>query len=210
MDEILDLLIRFMEEVGQNFDSLSEEEANEISEFLIETFSILQKPAPAPKVSSALPVGADLLWYLSGEEPETFTRYLQTYPGEGFQELANNPTQLASVIQRLQQAYPGIEPGQDNQGLNYTQFPSSNVEAMKYDPQTGKLLVKFHGENGGPIYQYQGVPAQIFKLLEYGDAFAKTKGKNKWGEWWPMKNPSIGAALNQFIKKGGYPYQRLS
>jgi len=210
MDELLSLLLQFMAQVEQNYDSLSDEEAEEISEFLIETFSVLQQPIPKPKLTSDIPVGADLLWYLSGEEPEVFTKYLLTYPGEGFKELANNPTQLASVIQRLQNAYPGIEPGQDNEGLDYTQFPSSNVEAMKYNPKTGKLLVKFHGENGGPVYQYQGVPPQIFKLLEHGDAFAKTKGKNRWGEWWPTKNPSIGAALNQFIKKGGYPYQRLS
>jgi hypothetical protein len=211
MDELLDRLIQFMEEVAQNFDSLTEEEADEISEFLIETFTQLQNQQRAPNPTPPpVPMGADLLWILSGNNPQAFVNYLRTYPGEGFQELARNPAQLASVIERLEQTHPGGEPGVAPDGIPNTELSSSNVAGMKYDPRSGKLLVKFHGVNKEPVYQYEGVPPQIFQILQHGNAFAQTKGKNRWGEWWPLKNPSIGASVNQYLKAGGYPYRRLS
>lgn len=211
MDEVLGLLIRFMEQVGKEYDSLDEAEAAQISEFLIETMSFLtaqQKPqiqSQAPPI----PQGAELLWILSNGEANAFVNYLRTYPGEGFKELVSNPDMLAGVISQLQQFNPHQEPGTAPDGIDNTMYPSSNVSGMKYDPQSGKLLVKFHGKNMEPIYQYEGVPPQIFQLLRHGNAFAKTRGKNQWGSWWPMKNPSIGAALNDYLKKGGYAYQRI-
>jgi hypothetical protein len=209
MDEVLDILIRFMGEVEANFEDLTDQEAQEISEFLLETFQILQEQNKAKKFPPP-PEGTVLLWILSGNNPQAFVNYLRTFPGEGFKELAANPTRLAQVIEKYQAQFGQRNLEETPEGLDPTLYPSSNVEAMKYDPKTKKLLVKFHGEKDQPIYQYEGVPSQIFQLLEHGNAFAKTKGRNRWGEWWPMKNPSIGAALNQFIKSGGYPYQRLS
>lgn len=214
MDDLLQLLIQFMGQVEANFDQLDDAEAEEISNFLVETFSLLEKTqkerSQAVAASTATPPGVELLWILSGEQPNAFVDYLRTYPGEGFKELASNPARIAQVIEKLQSETPGQPPQTDALGIQDTQFPSSNVAGMKYDPKSGKLLVKFHGDNGEPIYQYDGVPPQIFQLLQHGNAFAKTRGKNKWGEWWPMKNPSIGAALNQWIKKAGFPYQRLA
>ncbi len=160
-------------------------------------------------VQSPVPQGAELLWILSGQQISPFVNYLRTYPGEGFKELASNPSQLASVIQQLQQSNPQEEVGQDNLGIPNTELPSSNVAGMKYNPRDGKLFVKFHGERSEPIYQYDAVPPQIFQLLKHGNAFAQTKGKNRWGEWWPMKNPSIGASVNQYLKKGGYAYHKI-
>ncbi len=214
MNEILDLLLRFMSEVGGQINELDDEEAGQIAQFLQEIFATIQElsskqPAEAPG-QPALPPGVELLWILSGNEPNAFVNYLRTYPGPGLRELAADPNRLAQVIERLQAQGPPGQPGEDAQGIQGTQFPSSNVEGMKYDPQNRKLLVKFHGENQQPVYQYDGVPPQIFQLLQHGNAFAKTKGKNRWGEWWPMKNPSIGAAVNQFLKRGGYAYQRVS
>ena len=215
MDELLQLVMLFMQQLPSVFDELDDEEAGQIATFLQEVFGFIQErqqqPSPPPtKVGPTTPQGIELLWILSGEEPNAFVNYLRTYPGPGFRELAGNPDQLAQVIQNLQSRFPGGEVTQDAQGFEGTLFPSSNVAGMKYDPQNQSLLVKFHGDNGEPVYQYDGVPPQIFYLLEHGNAFAKTRGKNKWGEWWPMKNPSIGAALNQFLKAGGFPYQRIS
>lgn len=211
-----------MEQIEGNFNELSEAEANEISEFLIETFSFLmgnennnqnpQEPteeAPLSSVESPMPVGSDLLWILAGGQPNAFVNYLRTYPGEGFQELVNDPNRLAQVIAQLEQQDPPQEPQIKSDGIPDTQFPSSNVAGMKYDPKSGKLLVKFHGDNVEPVYQYEGVPPQIFNLLEHGNAFAKTAGKNRWGEWWKFKKPSIGASVNEYLKKGGYSYSRL-
>lgn len=212
MDEVLALLIRFMEQVGKEYDSLDEAEAAQISEFLIETMSFFtgqQKPETESQ-AAPIPQGAELLWILSNGEPNAFVNYLRTYPGEGFKELVSNPDMLAGVISQLQQFNPHQDPGIAPDGMDNTLYPSSNVSGMKYDPQTNRLLVKFHGKNKEPVYQYDGVPPQIFQLLRHGNAFAKTKGKNQWGQWWPMKNPSIGAALNDYLKKGGYAYQRIN
>jgi len=212
MDELLRLVSVFMQQLEQSYNELDDQEALQVAQFLQQLMGFIEadKAEMAPGVEPGLPQGTELLWILSGQQPNAFVDYLRTYPGDGLKELATNPTRLAQVIQRLQAESPERQIGVDANGIEDTQFPSSNVSGMKYDPKTGKLLVKFHGNNGEPVYQYDGVPPQIFQLLQHGNAFAKTKGKNKWGQWWPMKNPLIGAALNQWIKKAGYPYQRLA
>jgi len=212
MDELLRLVSIFMQQLEQSYNELDDQEALEVAQFLqnVMQFIAAEEQPMGGGVEPGLPQGTELLWILSGQNPNAFVDYLRTYPGDGLKELAGNPTRLAQVIQRLQAESPERQIGVDANGIEDTQFPSSNVSGMKYDPKTGKLLVKFHGDNGEPVYQYDGVPPQIFQLLQHGNAFAKTKGKNKWGQWWPMKNPSIGAALNQWIKKAGYPYQRLA
>ena len=212
MDELLKLVSLFMQQLEQSYNELDDQEALQVAQFLQQVMGFIEaeQAEMGPSIEPGLPQGTELLWILSGQQPNAFVDYLRTYPGDGLKELAGNPTRLAQVLQRLQAESPERQIGDDANGIEDTQFPSSNVPGMKYDPKTGKLLVKFHGNNGEPIYQYDGVPPQIFQLLQHGNAFAKTKGKNKWGQWWPMKNPSIGAALNQWIKKAGYPYQRLA
>ncbi len=92
-------------------------------------------------------------------------------------------------------------------------MPSSNVEGFAYDDKSGNLLVRFlgkHPDREGPIYSYEGVPKNIFEIFQKGGIPAKTNGKNKWGEWWEGKHPSMGAAMYHLIRAGNYPYQRLS
>lgn len=92
-------------------------------------------------------------------------------------------------------------------------MPSSNVEGFAYDDKNERLLVRFLGKypnRNGPIYGYSGVPRNIFEIFKNGAIPAKTDGKNKWGQWWRGKYPSIGAAMYHLIRAGQYPYQRLS
>jgi hypothetical protein len=103
---------------------------------------------------------------------------------------------------------PGISPEPLTEAM-----PSSNISAFAYDPESQALRVQFLGKfpnRGGPIYQYGGVPKQIFDLFQRGAVPARTNGKNKWGEWWKGKVPSIGASLYTLLKTAGYPYQRLT
>lgn len=208
MDELVRLLAIFMEQLPQVIDQFDQAELNQVNEFLQIITRFIESEQPPP-IEPEIPEGADLLWILSGQDTNRFISYLRTYPGAGLRELSQNPGQLANVLARLEQQNPGQEPTVAPDGIPNTEFPSSNVAGMRYDPKSQKLLVKFHGEGKEPVYQYDGVPRQIFQILQHGNAFAQTKGKNKWGEWWPMKNPSIGSSVNQYLKAGGYAYQRI-
>lgn len=218
LEDILDSILRGVQEVLQSGESLSDDFQRQIAEeinFLTSEIDQLyvqqeQQQPPSPPQAPAIPQGTDLLWILAGGDVNAFVNYLRTFPGEGLRELSANPSQLENVISHLQVNNP-IQPQASPDGIPNTMYQSSNVIGMKYDPRNKQLLVKFFG-NGkpDPIYQYQNVPPQIFQLLEHGNAFAQTQGKNKRGAWWPMKNPSIGAAVNQYLKAGGYPYQRVS
>jgi hypothetical protein len=173
-----------------------------------------REQAPASTIQPIQPDTQDatqLLWILSGGNTNAFVNYLRTYPDEAIAGIANNPSQINQIVQKLQSQNPIAPPGVSD-GIPDTQIRSSNVVGMRYDPKTQKLLVKFWG--GGnkrdPIYSYDGVPPVIFSILEHGNAFAKTTGKNARGQWWRMKNPSIGAAVNQYLKAGGYSYEKIS
>ncbi len=107
---------------------------------------------------------------------------------------------------------PITPPGGHPPGIEEA-MPSSNIEGFAYDDKTGRLMVRFlgkHPNRNGPIYAYQGVPANIADIFMRGAIPAKTNGKNKWGSWFQGKYPSMGAAMAHVIKAGGYPYQRMS
>jgi len=63
---------------------------------------------------------------------------------------------------------------------------SSNVREIGYDEANQMLYVRF---NNNSLYSYQGVPVAEFYDLQNAS--------------------SVGTHLDQNIKKGGYPYQRL-
>lgn len=99
---------------------------------------------------------------------------------------------------------PPLEPGP---------YPSSNVNAFKYDPRNGTLFVKFHGKDtadSGPTYKYQGVPLNIYDVFSKGRVGPKTSGQNQYHRWIKGVTPSLGASLYALIRNGGYPYQRMS
>jgi hypothetical protein len=64
---------------------------------------------------------------------------------------------------------------------------SSNVHAISYSAEAATLQVQFI--NGG-IYEYQGIPQEIYEGL--------------------MAAGSKGQFLDQYIKKGGYPYSKIA
>lgn len=125
--------------------------------------------------------------------------------------------ELEITTARIDELYREIEGGSGAPTLEgepplEPSMPSSNVHSFGYDPQTGRLLVKFNGKterDAGPIYGYEGVPEVIFDLFRRGAVPARTDGQNRWGKWWKGKNPSAGASLYTLIKTQGYPYTRL-
>ena len=92
-------------------------------------------------------------------------------------------------------------------------YPSSNVNGFNYNPDTGELLVQFHGpypKAEGPIYKYGGVPKFIYDVFAKGAVGPKTSGSNRYHTWIKGVTPSLGGSLNALIKAGGFQYQKLS
>lgn len=160
---------------------------------------------PTTTPPQTIPEGADLLWILAGGKQDAFVNYLRTYPDPRFQELLRNPSALQQAIGQLSQRFPeGIHLQAD--GIPHADLMSSNIYGYRYNPKSGKLLVRF---NSGSVYQYEGVPKAVFDVFGNGAVPAKTSGENRWGRWWQGKIPSLGAAFYQMIRQGGYPYQRI-
>jgi hypothetical protein len=63
---------------------------------------------------------------------------------------------------------------------------SSNLSSVGYDPDSLTLEIGF---NNGGIYQYSGVPQEVYEGL--------------------MNAGSKGTFFHQFIKRGGYPYIKI-
>jgi hypothetical protein len=90
---------------------------------------------------------------------------------------------------------------------------SSNVNGFKYNPDTGELLVQFHGpypQAAGSVYSYQGVPKYIYDVFAKGGVGPKTSGQNRYHRWIKDVTPSLGGTLNALVKAGGFAYTRLS
>lgn len=166
-----------------------------------------EQPPPVP----VIPDAARLLWIASGSQPSVFAQYLMQYPDPSLDVLRQNRNMLSTVMEMLEAEFPkGQRPEAD--GVQKAWVPSSNIWGFRYDPASQSLIVKFNGERNqadGPVYQYSGVPAEVYEIFRRGAVPAKTTGSNQWGNWWQGKEPSLGASMSELIKKGGYAYQRL-
>ena len=203
MDELLanvDLLLGYME---ANAGNLSVAVQQELAQFLQEVSGFIEeqnRPVDVP-----IPPGADLLWILAGGQEDAFISYLRTYPDAGLNALLSSPQQLRQVIDQLTRTMPQGR-GEVKDGIEQAALQSSNIFGFQFDPKNGTLLVRF--QNGG-IYAYAGVPQGVFKVFQQGAVPAKTQGKNKFGQWYVGKLPSLGAAFYELIRNGGYPYKKL-
>jgi KTSC domain len=160
---------------------------------------------PLPPIQTGPSNDAQLLWVLAGQDPQAFISYLRTFPTPGTSALLNDPHALNATIEQLQRMMPPGEPLVVD-GIPHADLQSSNVWGAAYDRKSGKMRVRFQG---GSEYEYDGVPENIFNAFIKGNAVARTTGHNQYGRWWRGKNPSIGAAMNQYIKQGNFPYRRI-
>lgn len=210
LEQLLDQLLAGIQDVIQSGEILSDEFQGALAQELEATTTrIDQLKSEISKVQEAqqAPISPDaqLLWVLSGQQEQAFISYLRTFPTPQTQALLNNPTALSHTIEQLSRMMPQGEPPIID-GIQHADLNSSNIWGTQYNPKTGKMKVRFQG---GAEYEYDGVPENIYKAFSKGNASAKTKGRNQYGEWWPNKNPSLGAAMNQYIKAGGFNYRRL-
>ena len=212
LEELLDQLIAGIQQIVESGEELSDEFqgmlASEISETMNRIDQLESELGGIEKeaqIQTPVSDNANLLWILSGGQPEDFVSYLQEFPDPSFANLLSNPNLLNSTIQQLQKTNPIDRVGIAD-GIPQASLQSSNVYGFRFNPRSKKLQVRFQG---GSLYEYDNVPDQIFSLFSSGNAQAKTDGRNRYGKWWRGKKPSLGASLNQYIKQGGYNYRKL-
>lgn len=182
--EVKDLLRQVIRHAGERIAQLREAQATEA------------QPTPA---------GADLLWILSGGNADAFSRYLSNVPDPVLNSIASNPERVQSLINQLSKKVT-LPVGEVSEGIPKAELQSSNIFGFQYDPRRKLLRVKFQGDG---IYEYGGVPPQIFKAFQAGAVPAKTTGSNEYGYWYRGKEPSLGAAFYELIRDQ-FPYQKVS
>lgn len=163
------------------------------------------EPTPAPPTPEAVPPGAQLLWILSGGNIDAFVNYMHQIPDPELNALLNHPERLDQIISQLHGQFPKGEPAVVD-GIEHAPLNSSNIWGAR-QLKNGKVQVRFQG---GSVYEYDGVPPQVFKAFQMGSVPAKTQGQNQYGAWWKGKQPSLGASFHELIKERGYNYRRLS
>jgi len=159
----------------------------------------------APPISAEPSENVKLIWILAGGQEEAFVSYLSSFPDPEFRQLLSNPNALENIIMHLHVNNPiPTEPGQAD-GIPKSDLNSSNVFGVKYDFNKNKLLVRF---NNGSVYSYD-TPPQMYNLIAGGQASATTDDKRRPMRFWKGKNPSMGAAVWQYLRNTGVPYKRL-
>lgn len=204
----IEAVLDAVQEIIESGEEFSDELAGEVADLISqeqEKIRQLTSLKTAPQVQSTPSNDAQLLWILAGKKEQPFISYLREFPSQETNSLLANPSLLSSTIDQLSRLIPLNEQPVAN-GVPHSDLQSSNIWGSKYDPMTGKMRVRFQG---GSEYEYDGIPANIYRAFQKGNATAKTNGKNKYGQWWVGKNPSLGAAMNQYIKAGAFPYKKI-
>lgn len=221
LERLIEELLQGIQDAMQNGEILSDEFQGLLAQELeattqrIDELRSIQTQSPEPEqptggapprdIGAAPSPDAQLLWILAGQQEQPFISYLREYPSAATQQLLNNPGELSRTIEFLSRMMPQGEPPVID-GIQHSDLNSSTIWGTAYNPKSGQMKVRFQG---GSEYIYDGIPPNIYRAFSKGNASAKTQGSNAYGAWFVGKNPSMGAALNQYIKQGNFPYQRI-
>jgi len=203
MNELQEYLRQVAQFVRDNRNQLTPEQESRFAQILQNGFAKLDAMKAPPKPSN----DATLLWILAGGNEDAFLNYLTQVGTPEAEQLLMNPEMLEQTLSQLNRFNPRVGVKDVENGIPISPLQSSNVYGSKYDPQEQKLRVRFQK---GQVYEYDNVPPVIAKLFQSGAATAKTDGKNKFGEWWRGKNPSLGAATWKYLRGMNFPYQRVA
>jgi hypothetical protein len=77
---------------------------------------------------------------------------------------------------------------------------SSNVDRMMWNSDTKLLTISFHD---GSVYDYENVERELFLDVAEGNSTCVTNGSNEFGSWTIGKNPSVGAAVHEYLSDRG-------
>ena len=187
LEDLLDAILKGVQEALQSGEVLSEEFQNQIAqEITLLTQEIDQLYSQQPTIQEQPPNEQGI----TGQTPTTSETPTTPETGEG-----------------------ALPTGGEVPKLNKAPHESSNINSFKYLPDTKQLYIKFMGKDSadsGPTYAYSGVEKNVFDIIARGGVGPKTSGKNKYHEWFKNILPSHGASVNALLVKGNYPYQRLS
>lgn len=204
MEELRNLINEILAIPKEVLNSYSPEQKAKLKDFLNRAKAKLQ--------TTQIPQGAEYLYALAGGNLNAFRNYASQFPNAAFNAMARNPASLANIYNQLHNRIT-MPQGEVSEGIPKAELQSSNVYGYQYDPRSKSLRVKFNGKDvqgDGPIYQYDGVPPFVFKMIAAGAIPAKTDGSNKWGMWFRGKMPSLGASVNELLKIAGFPYKKIS
>lgn len=205
-DELLSTLSRVLssgEVLSDEYQALIASQLEWITQ-RIEELSQPQNPTPEQQET------IDLLWNISGGDPQIFAQYASSFPDAGLQQLLSNPATMQQVIAQMLQQPPA--PPAETTGFPESPISSSNVYGFQYDPKSKSLMVKFNGKDtkgSGPVYQYDNVPPEIYEAFSSGSVPATTDGANRWGRWWKGKVPSVGASAFALLNRGPFSYRKI-
>jgi len=202
MDELISLLESIQSGLSNPENEFSADELDSIRSVLAQATEFITTRSNVFRP----PQGSELLWVLSGGDPRVFSEYMRSFPSAAMREYAEIPGALQQLSNQFASRIT-MPTGEQEDGIPRAGLQSSNVYGFQYDPRNAVLRVRF---NGGGIYEYQGVPAYIFKMFARGAIPAKTEGQNQYGAWWKGKMPSLGASMHELIKLGGFPYSRVA
>jgi len=76
---------------------------------------------------------------------------------------------------------------------------SAPIALWFYDPEHKNLWVQWHFE--GQVTKYRNFPDDIVEKIRSKAAIPVSTGQNEFGSWSPADEESLGAAVDQFIKK---------
>lgn len=207
VEQIKNALRQVMQVIAQRGQPISQEVRDLLKEVIRHAGErISQIRQGEASTQPGTPPGADLLWILSGGNANSFSRYLSNVPDPVLNSIATNPARVQSLINQLSQKVT-LPAGEVQQGIPKAELQSSNIFGFQYEPRSGTLRVKFQGDG---VYEYGGVPPEIFKMFQRGAIPAKTDGENEYGKWWRGKTPSLGGSMYALIKMGGYPYHKVA
>lgn len=211
MDEergLIEKILSIVSSMAQKGETIPPEIESRLAQMINQYADQLEvsEPPISGRVTPLVPPGADLVYILSGGDPQAFASYLKTVPDPQLNQMANNPSQVQSLFTQLHGKIT-IPHGEVEDGVPKAPLQSSNVYGFSYDPKSSKMYVRF---NSGSVYQYQNVPPAAFKAFTRFGVPAKTSGKNAYGQWWKGKSPSMGASFYEIIKNGPFPYQKVA
>lgn len=206
VERIKDSVRQLMQHIAARGRPLTPELKDMLGQVLQHAQSRIQQLRQQQTITPGIPEGSDLLWQISGANPDVFARYMAQVPDPALNSFAQNPAQMMNLIRQFNQSMPPQQPIQQA-GIEKAPLNSSNIWGFNYDPKSGRLKIRFQGDG---IYEYEGVPPYIYRIFQAGAIPAKTNGQNQYGKWWIGKEPSLGSSFFSLIKNGGYPYHKVA